>query len=190
MGAYSIVSGEPVHQSVQATLIHKQEHVRIQKVFSEGFQHWLFLGERGTKYHYKRGHDRLDDGQHRILYFVIFQGTRTGIAKKPYIFVIFQGSGVWTPCPPLWIRSLRGPWIANLSPGSWELILTKQNLFLALLTALAAILNLLGNFGIGHCGEHLCEIVLNLDLLFKNIFISSGLEANLLGRVESFEQFW
>ena len=69
-------------------------------------------------------------------------------------------------------------------------MLTKQNLFLALLTALAAIWNLLGNFGIGHYGEHSCEIVLNLDLLFKNIFISSGLEANLFGRVESFEQFW
>ena len=25
--------------------------------------------------------------------FVIFQGTRTSIAKKPYIFVIFQGGG-------------------------------------------------------------------------------------------------
>ena len=35
----------------------------------------------------------------------IFQGIRTNIAKKPYIFVIFQcvcvgGGGVWTPCPP------------------------------------------------------------------------------------------
>ena len=31
--------------------------------------------------------------------FVIFQGAGTSIAKKPYMFVIFQG--VWTPCPPL-----------------------------------------------------------------------------------------
>ena len=29
-----------------------------------------------------------------------FQGIRTSIAKKPYIFVIFSGGGVWTPCPP------------------------------------------------------------------------------------------
>ena len=29
---------------------------------------------------------------------MIFQGIRTCIAKKPYIFVIFQGDG--TPCPP------------------------------------------------------------------------------------------
>ena len=31
----------------------------------------------------------------------IFQGIRTCIARKPYIFVIFQGGGgVWIPCPP------------------------------------------------------------------------------------------
>ena len=43
--------------------------------------------------------------------FVIFQGIGTSFAKKPYIFVIFQGGGggVWTPCPPLWIR----PWYAS-----------------------------------------------------------------------------
>ena len=38
--------------------------------------------------------------------FVIFLGIRTNIAKKPYIFVIFQkGSGhpVPPPPPPLWI---------------------------------------------------------------------------------------
>ena len=29
-----------------------------------------------------------------------FQGIRTSIAKKPY-FVIFQGEGVRTPCPPI-----------------------------------------------------------------------------------------
>ena len=33
--------------------------------------------------------------------FVIFQGILTIIAKKPYIFVIFQGVGP----DPLWIRS-------------------------------------------------------------------------------------
>ena len=31
---------------------------------------------------------------------MIFQGIQTSIAKKPYIFVIFSGGGVWTPCPP------------------------------------------------------------------------------------------
>ena len=33
--------------------------------------------------------------------FVIFQDIQISIAKKPYIFVIFQGGGVLTPCPPL-----------------------------------------------------------------------------------------
>ena len=32
--------------------------------------------------------------------FVIFQGIRTIIAKKPYIFMIFQGGGVGPPAPP------------------------------------------------------------------------------------------
>ena len=32
--------------------------------------------------------------------FVNFQGIRTSIAENPYIFVIFQGRGVRTPCPP------------------------------------------------------------------------------------------
>ena len=40
--------------------------------------------------------------------FVIFQGIRTSIAKKPYIFVIFRGSShsrpPAPPPPPLWIR--------------------------------------------------------------------------------------
>ena len=31
--------------------------------------------------------------------FVIFQGVRTSIAKKLYIFVIFQGEGGSDPCP-------------------------------------------------------------------------------------------
>ena len=35
--------------------------------------------------------------------FVIFQGIRTGIAKKPSIFVIFQGDP--EPLSPLWIRT-------------------------------------------------------------------------------------
>ena len=38
---------------------------------------------------------------------MIFQGIRTSIAKKPYIFVIFQegGGGVRTPCPLSGIRA-------------------------------------------------------------------------------------
>ena len=31
--------------------------------------------------------------------FVIFQGIRTSVAKKPYIFVIFQGGGSEPPAP-------------------------------------------------------------------------------------------
>ena len=38
--------------------------------------------------------------QHWILYFVIFQGTWTIIANKPYIFVIFRG-GLDPLLPPL-----------------------------------------------------------------------------------------
>ena len=39
--------------------------------------------------------------------FVIFQGIWTSSAKKPYIFVIFQGGGGSGPHapPPLWIRA-------------------------------------------------------------------------------------
>ena len=33
-----------------------------------------------------------------------FQGIRTSIAKRLYIFVIFQGGGGLDPCP-LWIRA-------------------------------------------------------------------------------------
>ena len=42
---------------------------------------------------------RADDGPTLIGSFVIFQGIRTSIAKKPYIFVIFQG-GSGPPVPP------------------------------------------------------------------------------------------
>ena len=39
--------------------------------------------------------------QHLIWFgsFMIFQGIQTSVAKKPYIFVIFQ-EGVQTPVPP------------------------------------------------------------------------------------------
>ena len=59
--------------------------------------------------------------QHWILYFVIFQGTRTSIAKKPYSFVIFHG-GIPSPCtspPPL------DPLMMSCSVSCW--ILTEQD---------------------------------------------------------------
>ena len=49
--------------------------------------------------------------------FVIFQGIRTSIAKKPYIFVIFQrGSG--PPAPPL-----DPPMLLHVICGSYRIIL-------------------------------------------------------------------
>ena len=36
---------------------------------------------------------------------MIFQGFCTSVAKKHYIFVIFQGGGSPDPLPPLWIRT-------------------------------------------------------------------------------------
>ena len=41
---------------------------------------------------------------------MIFEGIRTSIAKIPYIFIIFRGSGLPAP-PPLWIRA----WIIPIS---------------------------------------------------------------------------
>ena len=37
--------------------------------------------------------------------FVICQGIRTSIAKKPYVFVIFRGGGGPDPLSPLWNRT-------------------------------------------------------------------------------------
>ena len=52
---------------------------------------------------------RADDGQTLNAGLVVcdFQGIRTSIPKKPYIFVIFQGGGggVRTPVPPLWMSA-------------------------------------------------------------------------------------
>ena len=51
---------------------------------------------------------RADDGQSLnagLGSFVIFQGIRTSIAKKPYIFVIFQGGGGAEPLSLLWTRA-------------------------------------------------------------------------------------
>ena len=39
-----------------------------------------------------------------LVSFVIFQGIRTSIAQKPYIFEIFSG-GSGPPVPPFWIRA-------------------------------------------------------------------------------------
>ena len=47
---------------------------------------------------------RADDGpalNAGLVAFVIFQGIQTSIAKKPYIFVIFQGLGGGVPTPPI-----------------------------------------------------------------------------------------
>ena len=61
--------------------------------------------ERGPKYHYKRfaSETPLPDIECWLGSSVIFQGIRTSIVKKPYIFVIFKflrGGGIQTPVPP------------------------------------------------------------------------------------------
>ena len=98
-------------------------HAWIRKILSEGGSNLrlFFLslwGEEGSKYHYKGA--IMGPPAKRHFYgvslagpwwrnincwlgsFVNFQGIGTSIAKKSYIFVIFQGE-VLTPCPPLWI---------------------------------------------------------------------------------------
>ena len=65
--------------------------------FSEGVQLFLsWFGERGSNYHYKRA--IIGSPAKR---FVIFEGLRTSIAKKPYIFLwIFRGGPDPLPPPP------------------------------------------------------------------------------------------
>ena len=74
-----------------------------------------WLGDRGSKYHYELAIIGSPAKRHLngvslagrwwpntecwLVRFVVLQVIRTNIAKKPYIFVIFQG--VRTPCPPL-----------------------------------------------------------------------------------------
>ena len=93
---------------------------RIQKVLSEGVQLWHFLfffvhEEKMIQYHYKRAINGPPAKRHLngvslacrwwptiecwLCSFVNFQVIRTSVAKKPYIFVIFQG---WSrpPFPP------------------------------------------------------------------------------------------
>ena len=88
----------------------------IQNVLSEGVQLWLFFILVWSKYHYKR---TIIGPQAKCHFngvslacrwwpniecwlgsFVIVQGIRTNIAKKPFIFCDFQGVGVLTPCSP------------------------------------------------------------------------------------------
>ena len=87
--------------------------------FDNVFFSWW--GDRGSKYHYKWAIIGPPVKRHLndvslvgrwwpniecwLGIFVIFRGIRTSIAKKPNIFVIFQGGGGFrTPCRPLWIR--------------------------------------------------------------------------------------
>ena len=102
-------------------------HARIQKVLSEGVQLWLFFfklmrRERTQIPLYAVHHRPASETsckwrfagrpmvtQHRMLEcwlgsFVVLQGIRTSIAKKPYIVVIFQEGGSRPPVP-LWIRT-------------------------------------------------------------------------------------
>ena len=90
--------------------------------FVRGVQLWqrfflVWWGEEGSKYHYKRAMIGPPAKRHLngvslacrwwpyiecwLGSFVNFKGIRTSIAKKPYIFVIFQGVGVRTPVHPL-----------------------------------------------------------------------------------------
>ena len=83
-----------------------------------------WVGERGSKYHYKRAIIGPPAKRHLngvslagrwwpntacwLVSFVVLQGIRTNTAKKPYIFVIFLGGGGGggggsVPSAPLWI---------------------------------------------------------------------------------------
>ena len=89
-------------------------HVRIQKVLSDGFQLWqrFFNGERREDPNTNIGppakrHCRWWPNIECWLGSLVnFQGMRTSIARKPYIFVIFQRGSGPSCLPPLWIR----PW--------------------------------------------------------------------------------
>ena len=78
----------------------QRRHGRIQKVFSEGEQLFFppIIGPPA-----KRHLNGVSLAHCNIKWwlgsFVIFQEIRTSIAKKPYIFVIFQGGGGSGPRP-------------------------------------------------------------------------------------------
>ena len=74
---------------------------------------------------------RADDGPTVIagLVAAIFQGIRTCIARKPYIFVIFQGSpDPLPPPPPLWIHTW--DWSTESAPCEWWLRYLWSNIYL------------------------------------------------------------
>ena len=121
---YSIIMQKSnIHRNVCKKSIHNMRGSRqfwqwgsdFDNVFCCCFFSWG--GEEGSKYHYKRdiigppAKRHLNGVSHAcrcwpniecwLGSFRIFQGIRTCIAKKPYIFVIFQGKGVRTPFPPL-----------------------------------------------------------------------------------------
>ena len=75
-------------------------HAQIQKVLSEGDQTLTtFLVDEGRKD--KKIAFRLRAGGGPTLNAsLVFQGIPTSIAKKPYIFVIFQGGGSGPPALP------------------------------------------------------------------------------------------
>ena len=101
-------------------LIREQPRLKhLRKHLSEGsnFDNVFFIvDEGGSKYHHKRAIDgppakihlngvslacqydapKLNAG---LVAFQGFQGIRTSIAKKPYIFVIFRGGGSRPPPP-------------------------------------------------------------------------------------------
>ena len=75
---------------------------RIQKVLPEGVRLWqrffccFFLVDEGRDC-------RTNDGptfNAGLVTLWFFQEIHTSIARKPFSFVIFQGGGVQTPCPP------------------------------------------------------------------------------------------
>ena len=97
-------------------------HARIQKVFSKGskFDNVLFCffswwGDRGSKYHYKLAIIGPQAKRHLNGVslagrcwpniecwpgsFVIIQGIQSSVAKKPNIFVYFQGGRAGSPAP-------------------------------------------------------------------------------------------
>ena len=92
-------------------------HVRIQKVLSEGVQ--ILTTNQARKDPNTTISGPSSARQRNAIYmafcgrfrcwlnnecwpgsFVIFQGIRTSISKKPYIFVIFRGGGGWGGGPP------------------------------------------------------------------------------------------
>ena len=79
-------------------------HAWIQKVLPEGVQLWhFFLDDEGERNSVSLAGQWWPNIECWLGNFVIFQVIRTGIANKPFIFVIFQGGGGPDPLsrPPL-----------------------------------------------------------------------------------------